>query len=59
MTPTRISPTQVQAHGYIYDFEDDEEADDFQACATGVDVTYCELEHAVISKVPVINACHS
>lgn len=53
MTTTRISPTQAQAIGYIYEFEDDEEADDFQACATGVDVAYCELEHAVIRKLPV------
>lgn len=59
MTTTRISPTQVQANGYIYEFEDDEEADDFQACATGVDVAYCELEHAVISKLPVEDVCHS
>ena len=59
MTTTRISPTQVQAHVYIYVFEDDEEADDFQACATGVDVAYCELEHAVISKFPVEDVCHS
>lgn len=59
MTTTRISPTQVQANGYIYGFEDDEEADDFQACATGVDVAYCELEHAVISKLPVEDVCHS
>jgi hypothetical protein len=44
MTTTRISPTQVQANGYIYVFEDDEEADDVHACATGVDVAYCELE---------------
>ena len=34
-------------------FEDDMEADDFQACITGVDVTYCELEHSVIRKLPV------
>jgi hypothetical protein len=53
MTPIRISPTQVQANGYIYVFEDDEEADDFQACITGVDVTYCELEHAVIRKLQI------
>lgn len=50
MTPIRISPIQVQASGYVYIFEDTEEADDFQACATGLDVTYCELEHAVIRK---------
>jgi hypothetical protein len=59
MTTTRISPTQVQANGYIYVFEDDEEADDFQACATGVDVAYCELEHAVISKLPVEAVRHT
>ncbi|WP_194713362.1 hypothetical protein [Noviherbaspirillum soli] len=59
MTTTRISPTQVQANGYIYVFEDDEEADDFQACATGVDVAYCELEHAVISKLPVEAVRHA
>lgn len=53
MTTIRISPTQVQTNGHIYVFEDNEEADDFQACATGVDVAYCELEHAVISKLPV------
>ena len=59
MTTTRISPTQVQANGYIYVFEDDEEADDFQACVTGLDVTYCELEHAVIRKLPIESSCHS
>lgn len=59
MTTTRISPTQVQANGYIYVFEDDEEADDFQACATGVDVAYCELEHAVISKLPIEAVRHA
>jgi hypothetical protein len=59
MTTTRISPTQVQANGYIYEFEDHEEADDFQACAIGVDVAYCELEHAVIRKLPVEGVCHS
>jgi hypothetical protein len=59
MTTTRISPTQVQANGYIYVFEDDEEADDFQACVFGVDVTYCELEHAVISKLPLEAVRHS
>lgn len=59
MTTTRISPTQVQANGYIYEFEDDEEADDFQACVTGVDVAYYELEHAVIRKLPVEDVCHS
>ena len=53
MTTIRISPTEIQTNGYIYVFEDDEEADDFQACATGLDVAYCELEHAVISKLPV------
>lgn len=53
MTTIRISPTQVQTDGNIYVFEDGEEADDFQACATGTEVTYCELEHAVISKLPV------
>jgi hypothetical protein len=58
MTPMRISPTQVQANGYIYVFEDDEEADDFLACIASVDVTYCELEHVVISKLP-IEAHHS
>ena len=59
MTTTRISPTQVQTDGYVYVFENDEEADDFQACATGVDTAYCELEHAVISKLPVEVAYHS
>jgi hypothetical protein len=59
MTTTRISPTEVQANGYIYEFEDDEEADDFQACATGVDVAYCELEHAVIRKLPAQCVGHS
>lgn len=59
MTTTRISPTQVQANGYVYVFEDAEEADDFQACVTGIDVTYCELEHAVISKAPLETTCHS
>jgi hypothetical protein len=59
MTTTRISPTQVRAHGYIYEFEDDKEAEDFQACATGVDVAYCELEHAVIRKLPVKGIGHS
>jgi hypothetical protein len=59
MATTRISPTQVQTNGYVYVFEDDEEADDFHACVTGVDVTYCELEHAVISKLPVKVPHHS
>jgi hypothetical protein len=59
MTTIRISPTQVQASGYVYVFEDAEEADDFQACATGLDVAYCELEHAVIRKLPVEGVCHS
>ncbi len=59
MTTTRISPTQVQASGYLYEFEDAEEADDFQACVTGVDVLYCELEHAVIRKLPVEGIYHS
>lgn len=59
MTTTRISPTQVQASGYIYMFKDAEEADDFQACATGLDLAYCELEHAVIRKLPVERACNS
>jgi hypothetical protein len=59
MTTIRISPTEVQVDGYIYFFEDDEEADDFQACATGVDVIYCELEHAVISKLPIANGHRS
>lgn len=59
MTITRISPTVVQANGYIYKFEDDEEADDFQACVTGVDVAYCELEHAVIRKLPAECVGHS
>jgi hypothetical protein len=58
MTTTRISLTQVQANDYIYEFKDAEEADDFQACATGVDVAYCELEHAVIRKLPVEGVCH-
>lgn len=58
MTTTRISLTQVQTNGHVYVFEDEEEADDFQACVTGVDVTYCELEHAVISKVPLETAHH-
>lgn len=58
MTTTRISLTQVQTNGHVYVFEDEEEADDFQACVTGVDVTYCELEHAVISKVPLETAYH-
>lgn len=58
MAPIRISPTQVQANGYLYVFEDDEEADDFQACISGVDVAYCELEHAVIRKLTII-AHHS
>jgi len=53
MTTTRISPTQVQSSAYVYVFEDAEEADDFQACVTGLDVAYCELEHAVIRKLPV------
>ena len=59
MTTTRISPTQVQASGYVYLFEDVEEADDFQACATGLDVAYCELEHAVIRKLPIDGISHS
>lgn len=59
MTPIRISPIQVQASGYVYVFEDAEEADDFQACATGLDVTYCELEHAVLRKLPIESSCHS
>jgi hypothetical protein len=59
MTITRISPIEVQANGYIYQFEDVEEADDFQACATGVDLAYCELEHAVIRKMPVEGVCLS
>ena len=50
MTTIRISPTEVQTNGHIYVFEDGEEADDFQACVTGLDAAYCELEHAVISK---------
>ena len=58
MTPIRIWATQVQANGYIYMFENDEEADDFQACISGVDVAYCELEHAVIRKLSII-AHHS
>lgn len=58
MTTTRISLTQVQTNGYVYVFEDEEEADDFQACVTGVDVTYCELVHAVISKAPLETAHH-
>lgn len=58
MTTTRISRTQVQTNGYVYVFEDEEEADDFQACVTGIDVTYCELEHAVISKAPFETAHH-
>jgi hypothetical protein len=59
MTTTRISRTQVQTNGYVYVFEDEEEADDFQACVTGIDITYCELEHAVISKAPLETARHS
>ena len=59
MTTTRISPTQVQASGYVFVLEDAEEADDFQACATSVDVAYCELEHAVIRKLPAEGACRS
>lgn len=58
MTTTRVSPTQVQANGYVYVFEDDEEADDFQACTIGVDMAYCEFEHAVISKVPLGTVHH-
>jgi hypothetical protein len=56
MTTIRISPTEVQTNGHIYVFEDDEEADDFQACVTGLDAAYCELEHAVISKSPLETA---
>ena len=58
MIPTRISPTQVLANGCIYVFEDDEEADDFEACVTGLELAYCELEHAVIRKLPVYAALH-
>ena len=49
----RIPPTQVQTDGYIYVFEDDEEAGDFRMCTIGTDMAYCELEHAVISKLPI------
>jgi hypothetical protein len=54
MTTIRIFPTRVQTDGYIYVFEDGEGADDFQACAARTEVTYRELEHAVISKLPVL-----
>lgn len=30
-----------------------------EACVTGLDVTYCELEHAVIRKLPIGSSCHS
>lgn len=50
---TRLSLTGGQVDGYIYVFEDHEEADDFQACAASADVSYCKLEHAVISKLPI------
>ena len=53
MTTIPISLTEVRTKGHIYVFEDDEEADDFQACVTGLDTAYCELEHAVISKLPL------
>lgn len=48
----RISPTQVQANDSVFMFDDDMDVDDFQACINVVDLTYCELEHSVIRKVP-------
>lgn len=59
MTAIRISPVLVQASGYIYLFADKEDADDFQACVTGLDVAYCELEHAVIRKLHLGRSSHS